>query len=335
MHPITYRSRRLLLRIPRVLQAGAAVLLSAASFDAAPQSYPARPIRIVVPFAAGGTADVMGRLLSQKLGPMYGQQLIVDNRPGSGGHIGAEIAARAPADGYTIVIGTIGIHAAYGIYTRLPYEPAKQLQPIMVLAESPSVLVVHPTLPARTVKEFIALAKARPGEINFGSAGTGSSTHMTGELFKVMANVDITHVPYKGSAPALTDLLGGQIQSMFENLPTLPGHVQAGRLRALGVTSKERSPALPNVPTVAEAGVPGYVATAWFSVAAPSKVPAAVIHKLNADINSVMSAPDLQPKLRELGVTPIGGTAEAAAKYFAVETDKWNGVIKTAGIRAD
>jgi tripartite-type tricarboxylate transporter receptor subunit TctC len=158
---------------------------------------------------------------------------------------------------------------------------------------------------------------------------------MTGELFKVMANVDITHVPYKGSAPALTDLLGGQIQSMFENLPTLPGHVQAGRLRALGVTSKERSPALPNVPTVAEAGVPGYVATAWFSVAAPSKVPAAVIHKLNADINSVMSAPDLQPKLRELGVTPIGGTAEAAAKYFAVETDKWNGVIKTAGIRAD
>ncbi|MDB5866890.1 MAG: Tripartite-type tricarboxylate transporter, receptor component TctC [Betaproteobacteria bacterium] len=335
MHPITSRSRRLLLRIAGVLQAGAALLLSAASFDAAPQSYPARPIRIVVPFAAGGTADVMGRLLSQKLGPMYGQQLIVDNRPGSGGHIGAEIAARAPADGYTIVIGTIGIHAAYSIYTRLPYEPAKQLQPIMVLAESPSVLVVHPTMPARTVKEFIALAKARPGEINFGSAGTGTSTHMTGELFKVMANVDLTHVPYKGSAPALTDLLGGQIHAMFENLPTLPGHVQAGRLRALGVTSKERSPALPNVPTVAEAGVPGYVATAWFSVAAPSKVPAEVIHKLNADINSVMSAPDLQPKLRDLGVTPIGGTREAAAKYFAIETDKWNRVIKTAGIRAD
>jgi tripartite-type tricarboxylate transporter receptor subunit TctC len=333
MHPST--SRFLRLSLAGVLQLGGALLLSIASFNAAAQSFPSKSIRIVVPFAAGGTADVMGRLLSQKLGPMYGQQLVVDNRPGSGGHIGAEIAARAPADGYTIVIGTIGIHAAHSIYTKLPYDPAKQLQPIMVLAESPSVLVVHPTMPARTVKEFIALAKARPGEINFGSAGTGTSTHMTGELFKLMANVDLTHVPYKGSAPALTDLLGGQIHAMFENLPTLPGHVQAGRVRALGVTSKERSPALPNVPTVAEAGVPGYVATAWFSVAAPSKVPGEVIHKLNADINSVMSAPDLQPKLRELGVTPIGGTPEAAAKYFAIETEKWNKVIKTAGIHAD
>ena len=194
---------------------------------------------------------------------------------------------------------------------------------------------MHPSVPVKSVAELIAYAKARPGELNFGSAGTGASTHMTGELFKLMAKVDLTHVPYKGSAPALTDLLGGQIQAMFENLPTLPQHIASGKLRALGVTSKARSAALPDVPTIAESGVPGYESTAWFTVAAPSKVPAAVIQKLNADINAFLALPDLQPRLREMGLTVIGGTPEAASRYFAAETVKWNDVIRTARIKAD
>ncbi|MGH8619515.1 MAG: tripartite tricarboxylate transporter substrate binding protein [Burkholderiales bacterium] len=297
--------------------------------------YPSKSVRIVVPFAAGGTSDVLTRLLGQRLTPMYGQQVIIDNRPGSGGQIGAEIVARAPADGYTLVSGTIGIHAAYAIYTKLQHDPAKDLQPVIVLAEVPSVLVVHPSMPMKSVKEFIVLARARPGEITFGSAGVGSSTHMTGELFKLTAKVDLTHVPYKGSAPALSDLLGGQIQAMFENLPTLPPHIAAGKLRALGVTSKARSPALPDVPTVAEAALPGFEATAWFTIAAPSKVPAPIVQKLNADMNAVMKQPEVEARFRELGLTRIGGTPEDAAKYFAAETVKWNKVIKAANLRAD
>jgi tripartite-type tricarboxylate transporter receptor subunit TctC len=268
------------------------------------QAWPAaKSIRVIVPFAAGGTADVMGRLVAQRLGPLYGNQLVVENRPGSGGHVGAEVAARAPADGYTIVIGTIGIHAAYGIYSKLAYEPAKDLQPVVLMGEVPCVLVVNPSVPARTVAEFLALAKAKPGEINFGSA--------------------------------LTDLLGGQIQAMFENLPTLPQHVASGKVRALGVTSRTRSAALPEVPTVAEGGVPDYESTAWFTVAAPRGVPAPVVQKLNADLNAFLSAPEMQSRWRELGFTVLGGSPEAAAKYFSAETEKWNGVIRAARIKAD
>ena len=299
------------------------------------QQYPAKAVRIVVPFAAGGTADVLARVISQRLGAQYSQQVLVDNRPGSGGHVGAEIAARAPADGYTLVLGTIGIHAAYGIYTKLSYDPSKELQPVILLAEVPCVLIVHPSMPTRSVKEFIALAKAKPGAINFGSAGTGSSTHMTGELFKLMAGTNLTHVPYRGSAPALQELIGGQIQAMFENLPTTLAQISANKVRALGVTGKERTPNLPNVPTVAEAGVPGYDSTAWFTVAAPAKVPPAVIQKLNTDLNAMLNAPDMESRWRDLGVTRVGGTPEFAAKYFAAETEKWNKVIKAAGIKAD
>ena len=314
--------------------AGAALVCGAA-LGVQAQAWPSKPIRIIVPFAPGGTADVMGRLVAQRLGPLYPQQFVVETRPGSGGHIGAEATAKAAPDGHTIVIGTIGIHAAYGVYSKLNYDPSKDLQPVILLGELPCVLVVNPNVPVRTVGEFLALAKAKPGEINFGSAGTGTSTHMTGALFALAAGVDLTHVPYKGSSQALTDLLGGQIQAMFENLPTLPPHIAAGKLRALGVTSKTRAAALPDVPTVAESGVPGYESTAWFTVAAPAKVPAEIIRKLNADINAFIHAPDLQPRLKEIGVTPVGGSPEAAAKYFAAETEKWNGVIRAARIKAD
>ena len=299
------------------------------------QAYPTRAIRLVVPFPAGGTADVLGRMLAQRLSTQYGQQMVVENRPGSGGHVGAEFVSRAAPDGYTIMFGTIGIHAAYGIYSKLAYDPAKDLQPVSLLADLPNILVVHPSVPARTTKEFIVLAKTRPGELNFGTAGSGSSTHMIGELFKVVAGVNLTHIPYKGSAPAMADLLGGQIHLMFENLPVAIQHVRAGKIRAIGMTSRSRSPSMPEVPTIAESGLPQYEATAWFTIGAPAKAPADIVRKLNTDIDAWLKAPDMQARWKDMGVTPIGGTPEAAARFFASETVKWNRVIKAAGIRGD
>jgi tripartite-type tricarboxylate transporter receptor subunit TctC len=299
------------------------------------QNYPAKPVRLIVPFPAGGVADVLGRMLAQRLSAQYGQQVVVENRAGSGGHVGAEVAARATPDGYTIMFGTIGIHAAYGIYSKLSYDPARDLQPVSLLADLPNILVVHPSVPARNTKEFIALAKARPGELNFGTAGAGSSTHMIGELFKVVAGVNLTHVPYKGSAPAMADLLGGQIHLMFENLPVAIQHVRAGKIRAIGMTSRQRSASMPEVPTIAETGLPEYEATAWFTIGAAAKVPADIVRKLNTDIDAWLKAPDMQARWRDMGVTPLGGSPEVAAKFFASETVKWNRVIKAAGIRAD
>jgi tripartite-type tricarboxylate transporter receptor subunit TctC len=299
------------------------------------QNYPAKPVRLIVPFPAGGVADVLGRMLAQRLSAQYGQQVVVENRAGSGGHVGAEVAARATPDGYTIMFGTIGIHAAYGIYSKLSYDPARDLQPVSLLADLPNILVVHPSVPARNTKEFIALAKARPGELNFGTAGAGSSTHMIGELFKVVAGVNLTHVPYKGSAPAMADLLGGQIHLMFENLPVAIQHVRAGKICAIGMTSRQRSASMPEVPTIAETGLPEYEATAWFTIGAAAKVPADIVRKLNADIDAWLKAPDMQARWRDMGVTPLGGSPEVAAKFFASETVKWNRVIKAAGIRAD
>ncbi len=329
-------------RLHRSMQCGRgllALVLAVAATGALAQApapgFPSKTVRIVVPLAAGGTGDVLTRLLAQRLGPMWGQTVLVDNRPGSGGQIGAEFVARAPADGYTLVFGTIGVHAAYGIYTKLTYDPSKDLQPVALLTEVPNIVVVHPSLPTRNLKEFLALAKAHPGEITFGSAGVGSSTHMAGELFMLMAKVNLTHVPYKGSAPALADLLGGQIQAMFENMPTLPPYLAAGKLRGLAITSKTRWPGLPDLPTVAEAGVPGYEATAWFTFAAPSKVPAAVIQKLNADVNAVLRAPEMQARWQEMGLTVLGGSPEQASRFFVSETEKWNKVIKAANIKAD
>lgn len=299
------------------------------------QQYPAKTIRLIVPFVAGGSADVLGRVLAQRLTQQYGQQMVVENRPGSGGHVGAEAAARAAPDGHTIVLGTIGIHAAYTIYSKLGYDPARDLQPVAMYADVPNVLIVHPSVPALNVKEFIALAKKNPGRLNFGTAGSGSSTHMVGEWFKIVTGVNLTHVPYKGSAQAMQDLLGGQIELMFENLPTAIAQVRAGKVRALGMTSRERSPSMPEVPTVAEAGVPGFEATAWFTIAAPAKVPADIIRKLNTDMNTFLKAPEMQQRWVEMGVVPLGGAPADAEKFFVSEREKWNKVIKSAGIRGD
>ena len=311
------------------------VIVAFVVLPAAAQQYPAKPIRLIVPFVAGGSADVLSRVLAQRWTQQYGQQVVVENRPGSGGHVGAEAAARAAPDGYTIVFGTIGIHAAYGIYSKLGYDPARDLQAVAMYADVPCVIIVHPSVPAKNVVEFIALAKKNPGYLNFGSAGSGSSTHMVGEWFKLVTGVSLTHVPYKGSAQAMQDLLGGQIESMFENLPTAIAQIKAGKVRALGMTSKMRSPSMPEVVTVAEAGVPGFEATAWFTIAAPAKVPADIIRKLNADMNAFLKAPEMQPRWVEMGVVPLGGSPADAEKFFVSEREKWNKVIKAAGIRGD
>src|SRR5690242_5419348 len=235
--------------------------------------WPSRPVRIVVPFAAGGTADVLARIMAERLTPRWGQQVVVDNRPGAGGNVGAEQVARAAGDGYTLLLGTIGIHAASAIYANLPYDPVTELAPVTVLAEMPNAINVHPAVPARTLEELIALAQRQPGALSFGSAGSGSSTHLAGEAFLLSTGVRMTHVPYRGSAAALNDLVAGNIQVMFENLPTVPPLAQGGQVRVLAVTSAEPVAALPDVPAANKAGAPGYVATAWMTLAAPASLP--------------------------------------------------------------
>ncbi len=325
------------MRLKMIRVTGAAVVACMTSVlpAAAQQNYPTRVVRLIVPFPAGGVADVLGRMTAQRLTTQYGQQMVVENRGGSGGHVGAEFAARATPDGYTLMFGTIGIHAAYGIYSKLAYDPAKDLQPVILLADLPNILVVHPSVPVRNTKDFIALAKARPSELNFGTAGAGSSTHMIAELFNVVASTKLQHVPYKGSAPAMADLLGGQIHLMFENLPVAIQHVRSGRIRAIGMTSRTRSQSMPEVPTIAESGLPEYEATAWFTIGAAAKVPGDIVRKLNTDIDAWIKAPDMQTRWKEMGVTPLGGPPEVAVKFFASETVKWSRVIKAANIRAD
>jgi tripartite-type tricarboxylate transporter receptor subunit TctC len=295
----------------------------------------ANQMRMIVPFAAGGSADVLGRIVAQHLGALIGSQVVVENRPGSAGIIGAEVVARGPDDGSLLLLGTIGIHAASKIYRHLPIDPDRDLQPVTILAEVPNVLIVHPSVPAKDVREFVALAKAQPGALNFGSAGNGSSTHMIAELLKLKANVDLTHVPYRGSAPALNDLVAGQIQVMVENLPTALPFIQNGNVRALGVTSATRSPSLPDVPTIAEAGVPGYEATAWFTIAVASSVPPATVEKLNSDIRTILQQPETIERFKALGAVIVGSSVADAKAFFVSETAKWNEVIEAAHIRID
>lgn len=246
-----------------------------------------------------------------------------------------DLVAKSAPDGYTLLQATIAQNAAYTMYSGLTYDPGKDLQPIVLLGESQGVLLVHPSLPVRNVKEFIALAKARPGELNYGSAGAGTAIHMATELFKWVANVNLTHIPYKGSTPAMIDLIGGNIQVMFENVATATPHVKSNKVRALGVTGRQRAPNLPDLAPIAEAGLPEYEAVPYYTLSTSSKVPADIVRKLAADIDAFVKAPNLQQRWSELGITPLGGSSEAAVKRNAVETAKWSKVIKAAGIRVD
>ncbi|HWA37821.1 MAG TPA: tripartite tricarboxylate transporter substrate binding protein [Burkholderiales bacterium] len=299
------------------------------------QDYPNRPVRIVVPFAPGGASDILGRLVGERLGALYKQGFVVENRPGASGHVGAQQVAKAPGDGYTLMSGTIGIHAAYASYSKLGYDPAAELQAIMILGESPNIVAVPAASPYRTFGDFLADAKANPGRINYASAGPGSSIHMVTLLFENMSGARLTHVPYKGSGPALVDLISGQIQVMFENFSSGMPHVRGGRLRVLAVSTAKRDPRLPEVPTIAEAGVPGYAGSSWFTLAAPRSLPAELAAKLNRDLQAAFATPEVAARLDALGMTFTPNTPAEAAAFIQAETVKWNRVIQAANLKLD
>jgi len=303
---------------------------------AAAQAYPAKPIRIIVPFPAGGIADLFGRVIAQKFNEAWGQPAVVENRPGAGGNIGAEIVAKSPPDGYTLVTGSIGTHAVnVSLFSKLPYDPIRDFAPVSLIMEAEGLLVLHPSVPARTVKELIALARARPGQLSYASAGNGTAAHLSGELFKSMAKVDMVHVPYKGNVPAIVDLIAGQTSLLFATMPTVLPQVQAGRLKALAVTSSARSPAAPELPTIAEAALPGYSVTNWIGIFAPAGTPRDVVMKLNAEIVRIMQAPDIQKRLLNEGAKFTPWTPDEFAGFVKSEIAKWAKVVKEAGIRVD
>ncbi|WP_313314953.1 tripartite tricarboxylate transporter substrate binding protein [Pulveribacter sp.] len=314
----------------------AALASGALPLGAAAQDFPTKPITIVVPFSAGGTTDILARVIGQGLQKELGQSVVVDNRAGAGGNIGGALAAKAPADGYTLFMGTVGTHAINeALYKKMPFDPVKDFAPLTRVANVPNLLVANPKQPFKTVQELIAYAKAHPGEVNFGSSGSGSSIHLSGELFKTMAKVDMVHVPYKGSAPAVTDLLGNQIGIMFDNMPSAIQHVRAGKLRPIAVTTAQRSPELPDVPTIAEAGVPGYEATSWFGMFAVAGTPKPVLDKLHAALAKVLAQPDVKKKIAEQGGEVVIETPEQFAAFIKTETAKWGKVVKESGARAD
>jgi tripartite-type tricarboxylate transporter receptor subunit TctC len=317
---------------------GRAIAVALMTFVAvcASAAYPEKPIRLVVPFPAGGGADFMARTLAQKLSERLGQPVVLDHRGGAGGTIAAEAVASAQPDGYTLLFGTMGTQAINPhLYDRLRYDPVRDFAPISLTHATPRVLVVHPSIPVTTVQELIALAKAKPGQFTFGSAGNGSSSHLSGELFKSMAGIDITHVPYKGSGPAASDLLGGRISMVFDSIAVYSDHIKSGKVRALGVTSLQRSAALPNVPAIAEAGLQEFDVSNWLGVLAPANTPAVIIARLNTEIRSAMSDAEMRKQLANVGIDPLESTPEAFAETIKAEMAKWAKVVKASGARVD
>ena len=303
---------------------------------AAADVYPSRPIRFVVAFPPGGGTDIIARSIAQKLSERLAQQVVVDNRPGAGGNIGTDVVAKSAPDGYTLLMGSAGplaINAS--LFKTMPFDPIRDLAPVTLAASTPNVLVVHPSLKATTLKELIALARARPGEINFASSGYGTPAHLAGELFNSMAGVKLVHVPYKGASPALADLLGGQVQIMFSTMPPALPHVRDGKLRALAVTSAKRSPAAPELPTVDEAGLPGFEANTWHGVVLPAGAPPSIITRLNHEIVAILHLPEVMERLSSQGAEALGSTPEEFAAYIRSETAKWAKVVRESGAKAE
>ena len=314
----------------------AALLFCAAALPVHAQNYPNRAMRMIVPFPPGGPNDILGRVVSQKMSESIGQQIVVDNRGGAGGIIGTEAAAKAAPDGYTLLFsGTAALSINPGLHARLPYDPVKDFTPVSLLATAPSVLIVHPALPVKSVKEFIALARKRPGQLNYASAGIGTPPHLAGELFKSTAAIDITHVPYKGGGPALTDLLAGQVELYFSGISSALPMIKEGKVRAIAVTSQKRTAVLPDMPTIAESGLPGYEVGNWYAILGPAGLPRDVVARLNTEIVKALKAPDTHKRVLELGADPVGSTPEQLASYMKSEIAKWAKVIKSAGIKAE
>jgi tripartite-type tricarboxylate transporter receptor subunit TctC len=307
--------------------------LAIAPLAHAQDDYPNRTVRIIVPFAPGGSTDVVARILADKLGTELKQSFVVENRSGAGGNIGADAVAKASPDGYTLLMGTTGVLAINKyLYKEMSFDPERDLVPVSYTSLITNILVVNPQVPAKTVGELVALARAKPGSLTFASSGAGSSTHLSAELFKSMAGVDILHVPYKGSSQAITDLMGGQVTMLFDNAPSSIPFVEQGKLRALAVTSTKRLPNLPDVPTLDEAGVKGYESLSWSGIMAPAGTPKRVIDKLNAAIEKILRDPDVKQRFASLGVEPVGGPPEAFSRHIRAESEKWARVVKTANI---
>src|SRR5256712_9530853 len=315
---------------------GCALAALAISASAQAQVYPAKPIRMIVAYPPGGGTDIVGRMLAQKLGEPLGQSVLVKNRGGASGNIGTELTARAVPDGYTILMGNVAPNAIHvSLFKNLPFDPVADFVPVSLVASTPNILVVHPSIPARTVKQVIALAKAKPGTLNFASAGVGSSSHLAGELFRILAGADIVHVPYKGAGPAMVDVLSGQVQLYFATMPAAMPHVKSGKLAPVAVTSAKRSHALPELPTTAEAGVPGYEASTWYGVLAPAHTPAAVIARLHEKIVRILAVSETRARLADQGFEPVGSSPEEFGAYIKSEIAKWEQVIGDAGIRPE
>jgi tripartite-type tricarboxylate transporter receptor subunit TctC len=321
------------LRRARALIAIAATLSASLAWA---DSYPSKPVKMIVPFAAGGATDIIGRFVADRLSRELGQPFVVDNRAGANGAIGAEAVARSPADGYTLLVVTAGTHAINkSLYKSLSYDPVKDFTHVALVANAPNAVVVHPSVPAKNIRELIDYAKKNPGKLYFGSAGSGSTLHLAGELFNTMAGVQMVHVPYKGGSAAIIDLLGGRIQLMFDSIsPALP-NIQAGRTRVLAVTGAKRTAILPDVPTVAEAGLPGDSATAWFGIVAPANLPAEVTKKLNAAINRIISTEEARQQLTKLGGEPFVASPEEFRAHVQSEVAKWAKVVEASGAQAD
>ena len=318
------------------LQTAATIVLACLSLPAAAQQYPTRPIRMLIPFPAGSAADIIARAMEPAMRERLGQALVIDNRGGAGGNIAAELTAKSPADGYTLLMATIGTQAInISLYSKINYHPQKDFTTIALVGESPNAMVLNPTVPAKTVKEFIALAKSKPGVINYGSSGSGTTVHLSGELFKVMTGINMLHVPYKGASESLTALISGETDLQFASLSSAIPLIKSGRLRALGVTSPIRSPALPELPTIAELGLPGFAAVAWFGIVGPAKLPSNVVATIHKVTLATLAQEDVKTRLFNSGVEVRTMGPEEFAKYTDTEIVKWAKVVKASGARAD
>ncbi len=311
------------------------LLAFAALPHAGAQSYPDKPVRMVVPFAAGGTSDILARFVAPPLTAALGQTVIVDNRPGAGSNLGSEIVAKAPPDGYTLIMATPALASNQALYGKLNYDPVNGFAPVTLVAEIPIALVVHPSMPTKTVKELIALAKANPGKLNFGSSGNGGIGHLVGEMFKSATGINMVHVPYKGNGPALIDLMSGVLNLTFTDIAGGMPYIKAGKMRPLAIASAKRSSQLPAVPAMIEAGVPGFVATTWFAVFATGGTPQPIVNRLNSEIVKSLQQPEMREKLTGLGCEVVGNKPEELAAFLRAETTKWAKVIKESGAKVD
>lgn len=312
------------------------IALLACVAPALAQDYPLKPVRLLVTLPAGSSSDIVARVLGENLAKAYGQQFIIDNRPGAAGNIAAALAAKAPADGYTLFISTISTHGTNPwLYSQLGFDPIKDFVPVVLLASNPNVLVVLPSTPVRSVKELIALAKVRPGDVTYASGGAGTSQHMAGEFFNILAGTKVTHIPYKGTPQGLAGVLSGEVFMMFPSVPVAIGHVKPGRLRGLGVTSAKRLAWWPEMPAIAEAGLPGFDVSAWFGLSAPARTPEAIVNRLNADANKVIKTAAVRDNLNSQGLEVHGGSAQDYGRFIETELARWSKVVKVSGIRID